>query len=159
MTSQTANPDRVGRGALMALLCFGTFSTHDAIIKVLGAHYATFQIIFFGTLFAFLPMTILLLADRAEANLRPRHPWLVTGRVACNITSAVCAFYAFTNLPLAEAYALIFASPLLITILSVPLLGETVRLRRWIAVTVGLVGVVVVLVPEPRHSPWAMPLP
>jgi len=147
MSSQTANADRVGFGACMALLCFGTFSTHDAIIKILGAHYATFQIIFFGTLFAFLLMTVLLLADRAEANLRPRHPWLVAGRVACNITSAICAFYAFTHLPLAEAYALIFASPLLITALSVPLLGETVRLRRWIAVVIGLTGVIVVLRP------------
>lgn len=147
MISQTAHPESLGRGACMALLCFGTFSMHDAVIKTLGAQYTTFQIIFFGTLFAFLPMTVLLLADRAEANLRPRHPWLLTGRVACNVTSALAAFYAFTNLPLAEAYALIFASPLLITVLSVPLLGETVRLRRWIAVLVGLVGVVVVLRP------------
>jgi len=147
MVSQTANADRIGFGACMALLCFGTFSMHDAVIKVLGAQYATFQIIFFGTLFAFLPMTVLLLADKAEANLRPRHPWLVSGRVACNITSGICAFYAFTNLPLAEAYALIFASPLLITVLSVPLLGETVRLRRAVAVVIGLTGVVVVMRP------------
>ncbi len=147
MSSQSANPDRIGFGAGMALLCFATFSLHDTVIKVLGAQYATFQIIFFGTLFAFLPMTVLLLADRTEANLRPRHPWLVTGRVACNITSGICAFYAFTKLPLAEAYALIFASPLWITVLSVPLLGETVRLRRAIAVIIGLTGVIVVLRP------------
>ncbi len=147
MSTTNAVPDRVGRGAVLALACFATFSTHDAIVKTLGADYATFQIIFFGTLFAFLPMTVLLLADKEQANLRPHHPWLVAGRVACNLTSGVCAFYAFTHLPLAEAYALIFAAPLLITVLSVPLLGETVRVRRWIAVLVGLVGVIVVLRP------------
>ena len=50
------------------------------------------------------------------------------------------AFYAFSNLPLAETYSILFITPLLITVLSIPLLGETVRLRRWAAVIVGLSG-------------------
>ncbi len=58
-----------------------------------------------------------------------------------------CGFYAFTALPLAEVYALLFAMPLLITALSVPLLGETVRAQRWAAVIVGLIGVLIVLRP------------
>jgi len=56
-------------------------------------------------------------------------------------------FYAFSVLPLAQVYAILFAAPLLITILSIPILGEEVRLRRWIAVLVGLCGVLVVLRP------------
>ncbi len=48
---------------------------------------------------------------------------------------------------MAQVYAIIFAAPLIITILAIPILGETVRLRRWVAVFVGLVGVVVVLRP------------
>ncbi len=136
-----------GRGAGLAMLAYGVFATHDAVIKTLGAHYAVFQIIFFSVLFAFVPVMVMLLVDRSEANLRPKHPWLVTARTVTMMTSMVCAFYAFSVLPLAETYALLFATPLLVTALSVPLLGETVRLRRWIAVFAGLVGVLVILRP------------
>jgi S-adenosylmethionine uptake transporter len=89
----------------------------------------------------------MLAADQALANLRPRHPWLVAARTLAMVVSMAAAFYAFSVLPLAETYALLFATPLLITALSVPILGETVRLRRWIAVLVGLLGVLIVLRP------------
>ena len=58
-----------------------------------------------------------------------------------------CAFTAYSLMPLADAYAFIFATPLLITVLSVPLLGETVRWRRWSAVLVGFAGVLIMLQP------------
>jgi drug/metabolite transporter (DMT)-like permease len=62
-------------------------------------------------------------------------------------TSGLLAFYAFSRLPLADAYAIIFATPLLITALSVPILGEAVGWRRWSAVVVGFIGVLVMLRP------------
>jgi drug/metabolite transporter (DMT)-like permease len=135
------------RGLGFAFLAFGLFATHDAIIKALGQDYSVFQIIFFATLFAFIPMSILILADQTSANFRPRHPWLVIARSLLSLTAMSAAFYAFVTLPLAEVYALLFATPLLITALSVPLLGETVRARRWAAVFVGLIGVIIVLRP------------
>lgn len=147
MPVQGAKIPASGRGAGMAMLAYGIFATHDAVIKSLGASYAVFQIIFFSVLFAFVPVMVMLLIDRAEANLRPHHPWLVLARTCTMMLSMVCAFYAFSVLPLAETYALLFATPLLITALSVPLLGETVRLRRWIAVFTGLIGVLVILRP------------
>jgi len=135
------------RGLGFAFLAFGLFATHDAIIKALGQDYSVFQIIFFAMLFAFIPMSILILADQTSANFRPRHPWLVIARSLLSLTAMSAAFYAFVTLPLAEVYALLFATPLLITALSVPLLGETVRARRWAAVFVGLIGVIIVLRP------------
>ncbi|EAV40929.1 DMT family transporter [Roseibium aggregatum] len=135
------------KGLAAALLAFALFSTHDAIIKELGASYPVFQIIFFTMLFAFVPMSMMMLADKAVDNFRPRHPWLVLFRAGLAIIAMSCGFYAFTALPLAEVYALLFAMPLLITALSVPLLGETVRAQRWAAVIVGLVGVLIVLRP------------
>jgi S-adenosylmethionine uptake transporter len=131
----------------MALVAFAVFSSHDALIKVLGADYSIFQIIFFSGLFAFVPMTVMMTADRTMDNFRPHHPWQVGIRTLTSLISMSCAFYAFTTLPLTEAYALLFAAPLLITVLSIPMLGETVRLRRWIAVVVGMIGVLVVLRP------------
>jgi drug/metabolite transporter (DMT)-like permease len=130
-----------------ALLAFGVFSSHDALVKLIGLDYSIFQIIFFSVLFSFVPITVMMTADKRMDNFRPHHPWQVGIRTITSLISMSCAFFAFTQLPLAEAYALLFATPLLITILSVPLLGETVRLRRWIAVLVGLIGVFVVLRP------------
>jgi drug/metabolite transporter (DMT)-like permease len=135
------------RGLGFAFLAFGLFATHDAIIKALGADYSVFQIIFFAMLFAFVPMAILVLADQSTGNFRPRHPWLLLARSLLSLTAMSSAFFAFVTLPLAEVYALLFATPLLITALSVPLLGETVRAQRWAAVFAGLVGVMIVLRP------------
>lgn len=135
------------RGFVLSILAFGIFSSHDALIKTLGAQYSVFQIIFFSALFAFVPLTVMMMADRNIDNFRPRHPWLISIRTVTTIIGMSSAFYAFTVLPLAEVYALLFATPLLITALSVPVLGESVGLRRWLAVIVGLLGILIVLRP------------
>ncbi|NKX43096.1 DMT family transporter [Roseicyclus persicicus] len=135
------------RGALLALLAFGIYATHDVIIKALGGTYSPVQTVFFSVLFGFPLVTLLLLRDRSEANLIPKHPlWTLVRTVAVVITG-VTAFYAFSVLPLAQTYAILFAAPLLITLLAIPMLGERVGIRRGIAVVVGLAGVMVVLRP------------
>ena len=135
------------KGALIALLAFAIFSTHDIIVKFLGAIYSPVQIVFFSVLFGFPWVTLMLIRDTSSGNLRPKHPWWMALRTMATMATAISAFYAFTVLPLAQVYAILFAAPLLITILSIPILGERVRLRRWIAVLVGLGGVLVVLRP------------
>lgn len=135
------------RGALLALLAFAIFSTHDVLIKYLGGIYTPFQIVFFSTLIGFPLAIFMLMRDATDGNLRPRHPWWVALRTGSTMVTGVCVFYAFSVLPMAQVYAIIFASPLLITVLAIPILGERVRLRRWMAVLVGLAGVMVVLRP------------
>ncbi len=139
------------RGGGFALLAFGIFALHDTLIKVLGEGYSVFQIILFANLFAFIPTTMLMMADRKEENFHPRRPWLVTLRTILGLMGAAGAFTAFKLLPLAEAYALIFASPLIITLLAVPMLGEKIGPARLVAVVVGLVGVLIVLRPGVSH--------
>lgn len=117
------------------------------IVKVLGEQYSVFQILFFSVLFSFVPMTLAMSMDREVDNFRPHKPWLVSLRAVLNLIGMVCAFYAFTHLPLTQVYALIFTTPLLITLLAVPILGEKIRLRRSLAVLVGLIGVLIVLRP------------
>ncbi|EFO30806.1 RhaT family transporter [Roseibium sp. TrichSKD4] len=141
-----ASPSPI-RGLGFALTGFAFFAMHDALIKHLGTTYSVFQIIFFAMLFAFIPMATIMLADKAEENFRPRHPWLVVARGALGIIGMSGAFYAFSTLPLTEVYGLLFSTPLLITAFSVPLLGEVVRVRRWLAVFIGLIGVLIVLRP------------
>ncbi len=135
------------KGALLALLAFGIFATHDVIVKYLGTSYSPFQIVFFSVTFGFPIVTFMLMNDRSEGTLLPRHPWWTALRTGAAVITGVTAFYAFTVLPLTQTYAILFATPLLITLLAIPILGERVRLRRGAAVVVGLIGVMVVLRP------------
>jgi S-adenosylmethionine uptake transporter len=145
------------RGALLALAAFGVFATHDVAVKLLGLHYSAIQILFFSVLFGFPLVMLLLIRDRADGNLIPRHPWWTALRTLSAVVTGVCAFYAFSVLPLAQTYAILFAAPLLITLLAIPILGERVGIRRGLAVVVGLCGVLIVLRPgsaalQPGHA-------
>jgi len=135
------------RGALFALAAFGVFATHDVIVKILGGDYAPFQIIFFSALLSFPLATLMLIRDAEPGTLLPSHPWWLALRTVASVITGVAAFYAFSVLPLAQTYAILFAAPLIITVIAIPILGEVVRIRRWAAVIVGLVGVIVVLRP------------
>jgi S-adenosylmethionine uptake transporter len=135
------------QGALLALAAMGIYATHDVVVKYLGGSFSAVQIVFFSSLLSFPLVTIFILQDRSGGSLWPRHPGWVALRTVSAIVTSVCAFYAFGVLPLAQTYALLFAIPLIITILSIPVLGEKVRLRRWSAVIVGLLGVLIVLRP------------
>ena len=142
------------KGALYGLAAFAVFSTHDVIIKVLGGSYSPIQVVFFSVLLSFPLATLMLMRDTKPETLIPRHPWWLALRTVAAVLTGVSAFYAFSVLPLAQTYAIIFASPLIITVLAIPVLGETVRLRRWIAVMVGLIGVLVVL--RPGAEPFTL---
>lgn len=134
-------------GALLALAAFFVFSTHDAMIKVLAATYSPVQIVFCIALFSFPLILGMLALDGTTGTLRPRNPGWVWVRGLSVAGSSVCGFYAFSVLPMAQVYAILFGTPLIITLLSVPVLGETVGWRRGLAVVVGLCGVLVVLRP------------
>ncbi|SLN36429.1 EamA-like transporter family protein [Pseudoruegeria aquimaris] len=134
-------------GAVFALAAYGIFSTHDVIVKFLGGTYSPFQILFFSGLLGFPLLVLMLIGDPDKGTLRPVHPWWMLLRTAASMASGLGAFYAFSVLPLAQVYAIIFAAPLLITILAIPILGESVGLHRWAAVIVGLCGVLIVLRP------------
>lgn len=135
------------KGALFALLAFAIFSSHDVVVKFLGGTYAPIQVVFFSVIFGLPLAMLMLMRDNAHGTLIPIHPWWTALRTAAAVMTGLCAFYAFSVLPLAQTYAIIFASPLIITVLSIPILGEVVRVRRWAAVAVGLVGVMIVLRP------------
>lgn len=142
------------RAALYALLAFALYATHDVVVKFLGAIYSPFQIIFYSVLLGFPLVTVMLMSDRTDGNLRPKHPWWTALRTATAVVTGISAFFAFTLLPLAQTYAILFAMPLLITLLAIPILGERVGLRRGLAVLVGLAGVMIVLRPGNAELGW-----
>jgi drug/metabolite transporter (DMT)-like permease len=133
----------IGLGAL----AFGLFSIMDALINWLSATYPVPQLVVFNALFALIPIALLIVRRGGLLQLRTGRLGLPLLRGALGMVGSFLAFYAYSRLPLADAYAIIFATPLLITALSVPILGEAVGWRRWSAVVVGFVGVLIMLRP------------
>ncbi|MBF9019151.1 DMT family transporter [Roseobacter sp. HKCCD5988] len=135
------------KGALIALAAFGIYATHDVVIKYLGASYSVFQIVFFSVLFGFPVTMLLLMGEPKPETLRPKYPFWTALRSIAVVFTGATAFYAFSALPLTQTYAIIFAMPVLITLLAIPMLGERIGIRRASAVVLGLVGVLIVLRP------------
>ncbi|MCU0826238.1 MAG: DMT family transporter [Tabrizicola sp.] len=133
------------RGGLFGLLGFALFALADATIKFLGSTYSPVQIVAFAGLFT-LPL-IGLLWLRQPVSLRPVHPWLMAIRTVALIGNGLLVTYAFTVLPLAQAYAIFFTLPLMLTVMAWPLLGDRFDVVGVVAVVVGLVGVIVALSP------------
>lgn len=135
------------KAALFSLAAFGVYATHDVLIKFLGGIYSPFQLIFFSGLLGFPLVTLMLMRDRTDGNLIPKHPMWTAIRTGSSVLNAIAGFYAFSVLPLAQCYAIIFAMPIVITLLAIPMLGEKVGVHRGAAIIVGLIGVVIVLRP------------
>ncbi|WP_062763014.1 DMT family transporter [Falsirhodobacter sp. alg1] len=142
------------RAALSALLAFLIYSTHDTVVKFLGGSYNPVQIVFFSVCLGMPVVTVMLMRDRTDGNLIPRHPWWSLARTVAAVVSGLSAFYAFTVLPLAQTYAILFATPLLITLLAIPVLGEKVGLHRGSAILAGLIGVMIVIQPGSAPLTW-----
>jgi len=135
-------------GTLYGLAGFTFFSIHDVIIKVLSSYYLPIQIIFFTSLIA-VPIALFLIASTGDLkSLRPVYPKIMLARVIILSITGICVFFAISTIPLAEVYALLFSSPIIITALSVPILSEQVGWRRWIAVMIGFCGVLIILQPN-----------
>ena len=145
MEMTTDNVQR--RGMLLMLASVALFSLMDAGLKMLSAHYPPFQVAALRGLSS-LPLVLAwaLWTVGPRALLRVR--WsLHLLRGVLGIAMMASFVYALKRLPLSTAYSIFFVAPLLITALSVPILGEKVGPRRWSAIAVGLVGVLVVLRP------------
>ncbi|MER9952044.1 DMT family transporter, partial [Mesorhizobium sp. M0047] len=128
----------VPNGILLALIAYASYSGSDAVVKSLGGQLSVFEIGFFITLFAGFFLIFTRPADERWRDFwRTRRPWAVQARAWAGIASGVLSVYAFTTIPLAECYALIFLAPLCVTILSVAILGEKVGPWRWLAVVAG----------------------
>lgn len=135
------------KAVLLMIGSVTAFSMQDAAYKWLASGYSVQQILFFGRILA-LPLAIAL-AMRAGGigTLATRRPFAHAGRACCTIVTLLLFLFGLRILPLADAIAIGFAAPLFTTALSVPLLKERVGPRRWAAVIVGFVGVIVILQP------------
>lgn len=135
------------RGIAAMLLAVGFFAMMDAFLKLMSAHYPALEV---SALRGAASVPFVLLSVALRGQLRALKPvrWrmhLLRGVLAIVMLSTFV--YSVRVLPLADAYSVFLTAPLLVTALSMPLLGERVDARRWIAITVGMLGTLVVLGP------------
>ncbi|MBC7656462.1 MAG: DMT family transporter [Frankiaceae bacterium] len=129
------------------LLAMAMFSFMDTGLKLLSPHYPAMQVAAMRALSS-LPLVVVYVAWRGAYRTLWRVRWplhFLRGLLGIGMLSLFA--FGLRDLPLAEAYSLVFVAPAIITALSVPVLGERVEPARWIAIGVGLLGVLVVLRP------------
>lgn len=140
------NPDDPLRGIALFLAATTLFAIADTIAKFLTTELPIVQINWMRYLI-FAAMALLLTTRTSGHAFRVHRPRLQLLRGMCVVSSSVLFIYGIREIPLAEAASIGFVAPLLITVLSIPLLGEVVGIRRWAAVVIGLIGVLVVMRP------------
>ena len=147
----------LGLGVALYLVGVFLFALNDAIGKWLVADYGVGQLMLIrsvGSAVVLAPMALALKpALRAVEN-----PRLQLLRVIAMATDTFAFYWATRYMPLADVMTFYMASPLIVTALSAPLLGEKVERFRWIAVLIGFAGVMIALRPTPQLFSWASPL-
>jgi len=138
-----------GKGIILKLVSAVLFAVMSALIRYLGARYPIGEVVFFRSAFAIVPVAIVY-AWRGElaAAVRTESPLGQASRGALSIVGMFCNFGALARLPLIEANAIGFSSPLIGVALAALVLKERVRIYRWSAVVIGFLGVLVVLSPH-----------
>lgn len=129
------------------LLSILLFALMDASVKWLGATYPTTQIMFFRCTVALVPVLVIILMRGGMSILRTDQKKLHLLRSVLGIGAMGFAFYAFSLMPLAEAISILHTAPLFMTALSVILLREAVGIRRWSAIILGFIGMLLVVRP------------
>ncbi|MGI9452873.1 MAG: DMT family transporter [Geminicoccaceae bacterium] len=140
--------ERIGLGIACAIIGFLGITVMDASAKLLGEGYAISQIVLARNgVGALVILAFALMRGGRRTLLRPRRFGLLTLRIIFSLGAGFLFFTSLRYLPLADAFTIAFTGPLFITALSVPILGEHVGLRRWAAVVIGFLGVLVVMQP------------
>ena len=149
------------RGYMFAFLAICIFAGQDAITKYLGDRYPAL----FITMIRFWAFALFVLVFAASSSgglrntARTRHPWLQIVRGLLLVAEIVVIVISYVHAGLAMSQSIFQATPLIITILSIPLLGETVGWRRGAAILIGLIGVLVIINPVNVHFDMSLLLP
>ena len=135
----------IGLKLISALL----FAAMSALVRQLGDVAPVGQMVFFRSAFAIVPVVVIY-AFRGElaSAVRTSRPLGQLGRGSLSVCGMFSNFSALTRLPLADAMAISFASPLITVALAAVILKERVRIYRWSAVIVGFSGILVMLGPH-----------
>jgi drug/metabolite transporter (DMT)-like permease len=143
--------EQVQRDRLTAigLMCVAValFACNDAVAKYLNSHMHTVQVVWARYMAAFVLALMMSNPFARPQIMRTGRPWLQLGRSTLLVVSTMLNFFALRYLQLDEAIAFIFCTPFIVAALGGPILGEWIKWRRWTAITVGFLGVLLVARP------------
>ncbi|WP_212631493.1 DMT family transporter [Pseudomonas sp. KB-10] len=139
--------NRPFKGIGLMLVATFMFASHDAMSKYLSGFYPIILIVWARYLVHTLLMAGIFLPQSGLRVLRTRRPLLQVLRALCLLGVSLLFTTGLMFMPLAEATSVIFLAPLLVTALSGPLLGERVSIGQWVAVSVGFMGVLIIVHP------------
>lgn len=135
------------KGITFLVVGLTLFSGQDVIIKTLSGAYPAHEIVFLRGLFAMGPLLLIIYLEGGPRLFRTRRPGMMVLRGLLGYASYMTYYLALSALPLADVVTLFYSSPLFVTALSVPFLGEKVGQRRLLAILAGFLGVVVIARP------------
>ena len=147
------------RGILLMVAGGFMLTITDTVSKWLTAGYPVGQIMAIRSAFTLIPIAFFVWHAGGLAALRISDFRLQSLRAGCAVGSAFLFVWGLVFLPLAESIALAFSGPLFVTALATPVLGEHVGWRRWSAVAVGFIGILVMLRPTGDAIQWYAALP
>ena len=153
------NKNNIQAAAFFMLISVTGFSIMDLSVKWITASYPIGEVIFFRMIFGIIPLVFVVPKERWKNLFETKRPGLHFIRCITG-TCALFAVYASLHyLPLAQTVSLTFASPIFSTILSIIILHEVVRMRRWMAIILGFIGVCVLVNPFSADFTTYMLLP
>lgn len=143
------------RAAVLMLGSTMAFGLMAVTIRLATAYVPTTEVAFFRNLFGLLALTPLLLRAGPAVWRTAQLPRYAL-RAGIGLGSMLCGFWAVGHLPLSQAVSISYSTPVFVTIAAALWLGETVRMRRWAAVIVGFIGVLLIV--RPGHEAFSFGL-
>ena len=119
----------------------------SSLVKELSTRYPLQQILLFRFALALLPFAVLMFLSKGPSLLKTQVPATHAIRSMSGVLSIGMFFYALSAIPMAEATILVYSSPIIVTVIAVPFLGEKIGWQRTTAVIVGFVGMMVIVQP------------
>ena len=157
--SQIERPQNIRLGIGLLLIAVALFSIGEAIVKSLAHDYDITQIVWARYIFHALVTYTVFSRVNVFRLARTTRPGLHIARSALMLAATTLFFTSLRYLALADAIAISFVGPLLVTALSIPILKEQVGIRRWMAILVGFGGVLFIIRPGMGVMHWAAVLP
>ncbi|WP_246139503.1 DMT family transporter [Falsiphaeobacter marinintestinus] len=157
MATPSPREDRPAAAVLIMAAAVFLFTLIDTSAKwLIMAGIPALQVVFSRYAGAFLTALVVFIPQGGLREFHSNRPWIQLIRALALLCSTIFNFLALTYLPITLTIALFFAIPIVTTLLSIPILGEKVGLRRFMAVVAGFIGVLVIVQPWGAEFHWAI---
>ena len=139
------------KAIIFIIVGMSSVAFQDTLIKLISSETNVFFILFCRALLGIIFLIIFLKIKKKPIIIKTHYPILTVMRGLMFFTAFALYFFSLTKLSLATAVTLFFVSPFFITILSIIFLNETIGIKRWIALTIGFIGVILVMDPKTNN--------